>query len=387
MPQQTRDNEQDTSTSKSKSNAELCKDILDNIGQKLTRVRETQEMTIEAVAKDLRIRAQLLRAIEAGDINEFPGDTYYYGFARSYAEMLGVDVTDDIKQYRLQREQQEDRIQTDNKLTDVVINSVGGRGKIAAATIASTSNPVPNAKPLAKRSDREVVEQSSNLVQQMMSGSNPKTHNMAFILIGGFVLAMIYVLWLIFSGINQKSDLDDNQVGQVETLTDIDDILSGNDGDADNLGGQQNSVFRIVEDEVLAVDSKAVTGVSTRAGREYGDLVNSNVALKTISSSWVSVIDVSQVNLNQGRTGEIFARQLQKNDVYYAPPGKQIFVKVGNAGGVELIVNGESKGALGANGRVRYSALDVVTINNDTHIRDGIRLNQELETIKLQQSQ
>ncbi|MCH9844808.1 MAG: helix-turn-helix domain-containing protein [Alphaproteobacteria bacterium] len=383
MPQQTRDNEQVTS----KSNAELCKDILDNIGQKLTRGREAQEMTIESVAKDLRIRGQLLRAIESGNIDEFPGDTYYYGFARSYAEMLAVDITDDIKQYRLQREQQEDRIQTDNKLADMVVNSVSGRGKIAAATIASTSNPVPNAKPLAKRSDREVVEQSSNLVQQMMSGSNPKTHNMAFILVGGFVLAMIYVLWLIFSGINEKSDLDDNQTVQSETLTDIDDILNGNADDTDSAEPEQNSVFRVVENVVQDVADKPATRNATRAGREYGNPVIANVALKTITSSWVSVIDVSQVNVNAGRTGEIFARQLQANDVYYAPQGKQIFVKVGNAGGVELIVNGESKGALGANGRVRYSALDATSITNGTHIRDGITLNEALETIKLEQSQ
>ncbi len=383
MPQQTRDNEQVTS----KSNSELCKDILDNIGKKLVSGRESQEMTIESVAKDLRIRAQLLRAIESGNIDEFPGDTYYYGFARSYAEMLGVDITDDIKKYRLQREQQEDRIQTDNKLADMVVNSVSGRGKIAAATIASTSNPVPNAKPLAKRSDREVVEQSSNLVQQMMSGSNPKTHNMAFILIGGFVLAMIYVLWLIFSGINEKSDLDDNQFGQSETLTDIDDILGSNNGDADSAEQQQNSVFRIVEEAAQDVGDKSITVATTRTGREYGNPVTANVALKTITSSWVSVIDVSQVNVNAGRTGEIFARQLQANDIYYAPQGKQIFVKVGNAGGVELLVNGESKGALGANGRVRYSALDAVSIQNGTHIRDGITLNEALETIKLEQSQ
>ncbi len=383
MAQQMRDSEQVTS----KSNAELCKEVLDNIGQKLARGREAQEMTIEAVAKDLRIRAQLLRAIEAGNIDEFPGDTYYYGFARSYAEMLGVDVTEDIKQYRLRREQQDDRIQTDNKLTDVVVNSVGGRSKIAAAAIASTSNPVPNAKPLAKRSDREVVEQSSNLVQQMMSGSNPKTHNMAFVLIGGFVLAMIYVLWLIFSGINEKSDLDDNQFGQSEELTDIDDILNGGNGDTLIAEPQQNSVFRVAEEVVQDNNDKPAPKVATRKGREYGNPVNSNVAIKTIASSWVSVIDVSQVNVGAGRTGEIFARQLQVNDVYYAPPGDQIFVKVGNAGGVELVVNGKSKGRLGANGRVRYSALDAVSITNGTHVQDGVALNEILKTIKLEQSQ
>ncbi|MCH9853080.1 MAG: helix-turn-helix domain-containing protein [Alphaproteobacteria bacterium] len=376
-----RDNEQVTS----KSNAELCKDILDNIGQKLARGRETQEMTIEAVAKDLRIRAQLLRAIESGNIDEFPGDTYYYGFARSYAEMLAIDITNDIKRYRLQREQQDDRIQTDNKLADMVVNSVGGRGKIAAAAIASTSNPVPNAKPLAKRSDREVVEQSSNLVQQMMSGSNPKTHNMAFVLMGGFMLAMIYVLWLIFSGINEKSELDDNQSTQSETLTNIDDILNGGNDNADSVEPQQNSVFRVAEEVVQ--DDAPTPRVATRAGREYGNPVNSNVAVKVTTSSWVSVIDVAQVDVNAGRTGEIFARQLQTNDVYYAPPGDQIFVKVGNAGGVQLIVNGQSKGTLGANGRVRYSALDAVSIENGTHIQDGVTLNELLETIKLEQSQ
>ncbi len=381
MAQQMRDNEQVTS----KSNAELCKDILDNIGQKLARGRETQEMTIEAVAKDLRIRAQLLRAIESGNIDEFPGDTYYYGFARSYAEMLAIDITNDIKRYRLQREQQDDRIQTDNKLADMVVNSVGGRGKIAAAAIASTSNPVPNAKPLAKRSDREVVEQSSNLVQQMMSGSNPKTHNMAFVLMGGFMLAMIYVLWLIFSGINEKSELDDNQSTQSETLTNIDDILNGGNDNADSVEPQQNSVFRVAEEVVQ--DDAPTPRVATRAGREYGNPVNSNVAVKVTTSSWVSVIDVAQVDVNAGRTGEIFARQLQTNDVYYAPPGDQIFVKVGNAGGVQLIVNGQSKGTLGANGRVRYSALDAVSIENGTHIQDGVTLNELLETIKLEQSQ
>ncbi len=371
------------------TNGQRCQEILETIGKRLAHQRNAQETSIEVLAKDLRIRASLLNAAEQGNIKEFPGDSYYYGFARNYADALSLDISDDIKQYRALREQQEDRTYTDGKLADVVVNSFGDRTKIAAATIASTSNPLPNAGSLTKRSPREVLAQSSDLVQQMMSDSNPKTHNLAFVMIGGFVLVLGYVMWLVFAGFDTTTQSETPITAPTEELTDIDEILGSEESSVtETIKPQTNSVFRVSESVIQQREeaAAAVPAKPVRTGREYGNPVNSRVAIKAKGASWVSVVDISQVDIEAGRTGEIFARQLQTNDVYYAPIGDQLFVKAGDAGSVELLVDGTSRGVLGRKGQVRYSSLSPQSIVNGDNFKDGSNLNQLLQAIKRAQS-
>ena len=52
------------------------------------------------IAKDLRIRQNYLEALEEGRFHELPGATYAVGFVRTYAEHLGLDGNEVVRRFK-----------------------------------------------------------------------------------------------------------------------------------------------------------------------------------------------------------------------------------------------------------------------------------------------
>jgi transcriptional regulator with XRE-family HTH domain len=65
-------------------------DSLFALGEYLRDVREAQYLSVEEVTARLHIRAMYLRALEAGNWSELPGQIYGRGYLRQYAEFLGL---------------------------------------------------------------------------------------------------------------------------------------------------------------------------------------------------------------------------------------------------------------------------------------------------------
>ena len=57
-------------------------------------------MNIRDVAKDTNIAPRYIEALEAEEFDKFPGETYITGFLRSYAEYLKLDADDMIQSYK-----------------------------------------------------------------------------------------------------------------------------------------------------------------------------------------------------------------------------------------------------------------------------------------------
>jgi cytoskeletal protein RodZ len=61
------------------------------LGTLLQEAREEQGLSIEDLAEQTNIRPHFLRAMEAGDLAELPGEAYVRPFFRTYARALGLD--------------------------------------------------------------------------------------------------------------------------------------------------------------------------------------------------------------------------------------------------------------------------------------------------------
>ena len=70
-----------------------------NVGDYFRDVRESQNIKIEQVAKNLNIRSKYLIAIEAGTIDEMLSSSYVKGYIKNYAEFLGIKPDDALKLY------------------------------------------------------------------------------------------------------------------------------------------------------------------------------------------------------------------------------------------------------------------------------------------------
>ncbi len=355
--------------------------VLKAIGDKLSKKRKDNSGVVQTISKDLRIRASLLHAIEEGNIAEFPGDSYYYGFARNYATALSVDISEEIKQYRVLCECENNPKTIDSALinaaSSVIVND---KTKIAAATIVSTGNVV---SPLHSDADNVVSKQNKIDMRSVFSLDSSNKSYGAIILVGaGFCVAFVYSLWIIFLGVHQD---DVNSNGET-----VDEYAQQQFADTDvateageTNGDKKVSVFRL-PDSAVQTPEKEVSNSTVRdkKGREYGNPVNARVWVKAITSSWISVVDVSKLDVEAGKTGEIFSRQLKANDVYYAPQGDQIFLKSGNAGGIRLVVDGKLLEPVGRNGQVRYVSLNAQSLLGGSGVTDGVKLFELLQAVK-----
>jgi len=75
-----------------------------DIGRRLRARREELGLSLEEVQAETKIRRKYLEALEAGDESRIPGAVYLKGFLRSYANFLGLDGWELVREYRTWKE-------------------------------------------------------------------------------------------------------------------------------------------------------------------------------------------------------------------------------------------------------------------------------------------
>lgn len=78
--------------------------MTEGLGLWLRRARETRQLSLEDVEKQLRIRRRYLQALEVGDYSALPGAIQARGFLRNYARFLGVPVDEALARYEAEVE-------------------------------------------------------------------------------------------------------------------------------------------------------------------------------------------------------------------------------------------------------------------------------------------
>jgi len=71
-----------------------------SVSELLKTTRERTGQDLQTVAQVLRIRFVYLEAIEDGRYEDLPGKTYVVGFVRAYSEHLGLDAEEVVKQFK-----------------------------------------------------------------------------------------------------------------------------------------------------------------------------------------------------------------------------------------------------------------------------------------------
>jgi len=73
---------------------------MSELGQWLRETRQAKELSLEKVAAETRIRIKFLAALEEGDYDQLPGGIYAQGFLRNYALFLGLDPAEALEKYK-----------------------------------------------------------------------------------------------------------------------------------------------------------------------------------------------------------------------------------------------------------------------------------------------
>lgn len=78
-----------------------------SVGKIIEDKRKELGLTIEECSKKTRISKKFLEAIESDNYDAFPGEVYYLGFLRNYAQLLSLDANKLIHDYHKQKKIEE----------------------------------------------------------------------------------------------------------------------------------------------------------------------------------------------------------------------------------------------------------------------------------------
>jgi len=82
------------------SRQEDAQALKQHIGERLAKARQERKLDSVDAAGELRIPSTYISALEAGDWSSLPGEVYAQGFLRQYADLLAIDISDDINRLK-----------------------------------------------------------------------------------------------------------------------------------------------------------------------------------------------------------------------------------------------------------------------------------------------
>ena len=266
-----------------------------SIGEMLRAAREAQGRSVTDLATELCITERYLRALEEDDIQTLPGLFFYQSFVRQYAAMLGIDAK---------------RID-DGLIKAASVNSPAASQEapapFAAARTSDPSRAVSSSSLLRAANPSPgsaLLERIAETAHRMSIGGYPAGLSTAALVAALVVGAGIFAWW------NHAP-----QAGAPATLA------KSKSGPAAANAALQNAAMQTQEDPNEVV-----------------------LSLSANEETWVSIASHGKV---------LFSGILQPSESRTLKGGEVATMKIGNAGGVDIQLNGKSIGRVGPRGQVR----------------------------------
>lgn len=303
----------------------------ETVGAALRRARLAKKMDVRDVAAYLCIRPRFLEALENGNTKELPGDAYAQGFVRSYAAYLGLDADKTVAEYKREMS-----------------------GRVAEA-----------------EADAERIEESE---------SETLTPKPVVLILSLIVLITVFFVW---KGFHTNDPVVVVAAPEPEAVTVLDESYPLPEQTAELAAGTavegpvppvppkkpqvpaaaEYAAEPAVVSEPAAVDvvipvRRAPAEESVENIHIYGQRnVNPRLVLVANEASWIEV-----------RRGEniLISRVLNKGDRYQVSRNPEdLFLKTGNAGGLDIYLDGELMPSVGPQGALRSN----VPLNPDYFIQ------------------
>lgn len=287
----------------------------ETVGTLLRKTRLAKKQDLRDIASYLCIRYQFLQALEENRYKELPGEAYANGFVRSYAAYLGLDAADIISRYK---------------------REVAGQDKIERGRANVDDDENENAAPAPK-----------------------------VLLASLAALLVVYGMWQAFSGEKEIAPVEPERIESVTVVEDSYPLPPETPAAAgsETVAEPEKTAAETVVPPVppvkpeYAEPAESNAAVSARAEekkpeeipaiRVYGQK-NYKPRLVLIAKEpvWVEVTRGENV---------LFSRLMNAGDRYQVSSNKpeELFLKTGNAGGLEVWCDGRLAKALGPRGALR----------------------------------
>ena len=301
----------------------------ETVGAVLRRARMAKKMDVRDIAAYLCIRPRFLEALENDNTKELPGDAYAQGFVRSYAAYLGLDADKTVARYKQE-------------------------------TLGKTA------------------ESEAALERDEQSESETLTPKPTVLIASAVVLVVVFCIWKSF---HADAPVVVVAAPETEAVTVLDESYPLPEQPAEQKAEQpaeaveQNAAETPVppvplqKPEAPAAEEATAVPAEQPAPAEkaeesvknihiYGQRnVNPRLVLVANEAAWIEV-----------RRGEnvLISRVLNKGDRYQVSRNPEdLFLKTGNAGGLDVYLDGEPMPPVGPKGALRSN----VPLNPDNFIQ------------------
>lgn len=268
------------------------------VGEILRRGREHYGQSLAQVEANLRIRAIQLKALEEGNVDQLPGKAYALGFVRSYSEYLGLDGDKMVQLYKKQT--LGNKIQPDLHFP-----------------VAASDSKLPT----------------------------------FWLAVGLALIGVVLIGFWAFYNQEDRSDLDnvppvaeviqEDPVGPPAPTPDQIAKMQMRKAQMENLeNGAAETVAGAEGTETATTATTSGAALSSAAASEKEGII-----LNIVENSWVEIRDAS------GKA--IVSRVLKAGEQYFVPDRPDLRMNLGNASGVEIVMDGKALPVLGRRGQVR----------------------------------
>lgn len=370
--------------------------------------REKRGQDLRSVANILRIRYVFLEAIERGDFASLPGDTYAYGFVRTYAGYLNLDKDEIVRQFKQEVQSYGDRKQLvfptpvpESKtpglailLTSIILLGVayGGwtavsrfdvditewvpflsekqnptTGEVQSSTASSddvtqtTDQDAPQAESSVEATTLVVEDDSSTsdtASDGVVNDNNEAVDSSDTEAVTADPLSEVVsenteeVVARAPTDTAPNNTTTETEATENQTVPDVPEVsLTGNaeQGDAEVADATpENSAAETTEEGAVSTETSvaAVTPPPPPEPEVFGNEAEASpITIHAERDTWLHIVD---------GTGEaIFSRVLRAGSVYNVPKRDDLVMATGNAGGITIKLNGNELPKLGVLGAVR----------------------------------
>lgn len=264
------------------------------LGDTFRTMRESQGLSLSAVAERTHIRSVYLAAIETEDWASIGPPVYVRGFLRSYARALGLDADDVIAQFA---------------------KTPGGSAPLTSAPTAPTRPAVP--PPITR--ERVEKPRSTSAVKERDDERRPGLS------LGAMVGVLVALALVAFVGYQYVEYSQGGTVAQLPPAT-------------ASAEPAPSAAAQPADERVVPVEQTP----EPRAVAKIPEDRPSGFAVRLRDSSWLRVVVDGKVAMEG-----IYPKGTQRTF-----GGRSATVRVGNAGGVDISVDGKDLGPMGGLGDV-----------------------------------
>jgi cytoskeleton protein RodZ len=287
---------------------------LPSFGEKLKQEREKRKISLEDISVSTKIGTRMLQALEEDKFNQLPGGIFNKGFVRAYSRFVGLDEDQTVAEY-LQ---------------------------------ASGDAPPPRTEIVSRDEAREDSNEES--VDRVEASSDNPARNIPWGLLAAalLVVAILLALWSHHERAKHSAEPQHSDT-KTETKTSASPQLASpasKDPSRPETGTSPASRARATISQATSKNAAAI------APEALPTVVNSGPAapgeftvdVQVREDSWISITADGKLI-----TSGLLPAGSERSD----HARKEIIVKAGNAGGVDLYFNGKKLAAGGEYGEVK----------------------------------